>query len=163
MNFLRDREVSVLHAAPPSSKGGGNSLSPGSFHVTGFLKLVVTDLPSSSSRQGCGDQTRALITSQMVSTYTPADAWHPRSSWGKDICDPSHKTRLLLSAPGSTESHFTPSLMCTGRRKENSGITQRLSLCHIHTCSLLQIFQKYLFVEALQFLSNNDWKTFSKR
>lgn len=51
-----------------------------SFRVTGFLKLIVTDLPSSSSCQGCGDQTRALITSQMVSTYTPADAWHPLSS-----------------------------------------------------------------------------------
>lgn len=70
--------------------------SPGSFCVRGFLKLIVSDLPSSSLCQGCGDQPGALFTSQMVSTHMPAAAWHPLSSWGKDICDPSHKPCLLL-------------------------------------------------------------------
>ena len=98
MNFMGHREVSVLCAGPPLSNGGGNTLSPG---------LLPCDRPPYAGSDwsslfilvsGSGDETGALITSQMVSVYTPADAWHPLSSWGKDICDPSHKPCSLLQA-----------------------------------------------------------------
>lgn len=89
MNSVGHKERTVLHSGLPLSKRGEKGETLG--------------YPASSPLpyQGHGDHTMAPVTSQIVPEHTPADPWHHLSSWGKDICDPSHKPCCSSTEPPS--------------------------------------------------------------